>query len=84
MSFGIGIVMRNTGKEKIKRNKGFPYKQRRKFFCPHVNDRGTYVVVDEKNIVVERFRLKLCALQSLKRLESQEDKTLKVIKSKYL
>ena len=63
------MAKRNTKKEKLKRNKGFPYKSRvgsnvnnkgfpyKSRVGSNVNTKKKYLVVDEQGKVVDKFRL---------------------------
>lgn len=51
---------RNTKKEKVKRNKGFPYKSR---IPINVNQTEKYIVLDEEGKEIGRYRLKTTAMQ---------------------
>jgi len=52
---------RNTKKEKLKRNKGFPYKSR---VWINVNTIEKYIVLNKEGNELGRYRLKSTALQT--------------------
>ncbi len=61
---------RNTGKEKEKRNKGFPYKNLvdRETHI-YINKRGKYKIVDDNDNVIEECRLLSTARIRLRELK---------------
>lgn len=55
---------RNTGKEKLKRNKGYPYK-RHVGVRPLINKPKSYAIVDKEGKVLETFLTKGAAYTAL-------------------
>ncbi len=72
-------MKRNTAKEKRKRNKGFPYKSSKNLPWDHVNKRDTYiVVVKSTGEVLEKFRTKTAAKNSLPRFKKSSKEEVEV------
>jgi len=71
------VEKRNTSKEKLKRNKAFPYKSKRK-----LNDYESYVIVDKEGKEYGKFRLKATAILHTNKLISRHKKKFDIIKLK--